>query len=367
MSSPLIVTVTILAVSCTPSAFAISNQQRNQALPEKRNQQRNLRPPSEPVNKPMMKNLRASSEGMNKSFDLPKGSKPPKGKRFAIIFRGQSFRGVIPDGSHFGDRRHCQTFVMNFQLNDTASVLENIVEPLEIAGNEVHVYVTDNPCALTPKISEVFGKRTVATEYFAVEDQREGFMAALNLLNSKCGGSENVQNYYDYVMVFRHDMLWKLPLPNWEVDWRNFNFFTRCEERAGANVGGEDCVWDTVHIVPSKYYKAFNDVIGDRWFVEAKGRFWPCFAVRSFHGHACYWPIYQAMMSVDETAEIGFVFNAHFAIREGNNLLELELPEMPPQGLIADERHGTLKIRADFIMEDERAHFVMPSVYMSRH
>lgn len=253
-------------------------------------------------------------------------SSPPRKSSIAIVFRGQTFR----EEKH-GTRYACMEFARPFQLNNSASVVEKIIEPLEQLGNKVDVVITDEPCSMTHEVSAIYGKRVVASETFAAGGQAENIRRALDVLNAKCGGVQDVSNKYDYVLVLRHDERVILNFNDWKADWSTINFFAHCEKEAPTSLGSEKCVWDTLHLVPGNFYETFNDVIGASHVkVRIRGAdlTYSCFAGAdpNGHGHACYYPMLAALQAKDRRAKLGVVLPLRFRVRSPNEYLALKMP-----------------------------------------
>lgn len=260
-------------------------------------------------------------------------SGPPHNSNVVILLRGETFR----EEEH-GERFSCNEFARPSQLNDTISVVQKLIEPLEQFGNKVDVVVTDHPCPLTKEVIEIYGKRVVASASFQTAGQAENMRRALDTLNAKCGDAEEVSEKYDYVLVLRHDARFVLEFDDWKADWSTINFFARCEDTAAKAYGGDNCVWDTLHVVPGKFYDIFNRVIGcEREVVTVDGekRAFQCFSEGhdpNGHGHACYYPMLAALQETDKKAKLGLIFDERFRVRAPNPYLGLKLPhgDMPP-------------------------------------
>lgn len=235
-------------------------------------------------------------------------SGPPHKSSILILLRGQTFRETEHD-----ERLACKDFARPSQLNNTISVVKKIIEPLEQLGNQVDVISTDAPCSLTKEVNALYGERIVASASFKCGGQAENMRRALDTLNTKCGGAEKVSEKYDYVLVLRHDGRFVLEFDDWQADWSTINFFARCEDDPPPSkaMGSQNCVWDTVHLVPGKLYETFNSEIGQRRddiMVDGEKRRFKCFweeADPNGHGHACYYPLLTALQEKDKNAKPG--------------------------------------------------------------
>lgn len=262
----------------------------------------------------------------------PQQNSLPRNNKVVILFRGQTFRTEVKDKT----RSACDERSREFQLNNSISFLEKVIEPLEKLGNKVDVIITDEPCSLTSEVSEVFGKRVLMTKTFWAGGQSQNMFQALDALNETCGGTEKVHEKYDYVFIFRHDLRMLLNVDDWNVDWSTINFFARCEEEAGENMGGKNCVWDVLHLVPGRLYDIFHSVMGYNHvpvLVDGEEHKYSCFNLRvelafrsSTHGHACYYPLLDALSKAGEEPKLGFIVPDRFRVRIHNDYLEMPIP-----------------------------------------
>lgn len=246
----------------------------------------------------------------------------PLGQKFAILTRGQAFRSWNKEARK---RNTCTDISEKYQMNWTATFVENVIEPLESTGNKLQLFVTDAPCKFNEKLVEQLGgsKRVAKTVYFDAEGQGDNFRKALNILNDEYGGVDNVAKEFDYVMVVRNDLEWDARLDDLQINYEKFNMFA-LSNKFNPNRGGWNVVLDTVHLMPARFYPAFDSSIGTI----------DCFRLPSGDGHPCYETFDKAIKNVSEDAEIGFMTPHRYRVRSGE-AMEVRLPMPPTEPSIA--------------------------------
>lgn len=284
----------------------------------------------------------------------------PMDKKFVIVLRGLSFR--YRNDTMGKVRLACQDYAIGSQLACSQSLVDKVIQPLEERGNQVKILITDSfedgfvsedygdssfaqghentsltppgACHLTPLIQQTFNAnasytRVAGTKYMQSAGQPWNMKNAVKFLKDTYGGVEGVQKEFDYVMVVRHDLEWVEDARDWEASFDQFNFFSRCEIPAARAVGGDDCVWDTVHLMPSSLFGVFDKTLGAEmcfaeYDVEDHNRF-------VGHGHGCFNPMQHAlrMRRASADVEIGFLTNQRHRVRGTTGVVDLVLPKWP--------------------------------------
>jgi len=162
----------------------------------------------------------------------------PRNARVALVLRGSSFRNQKHKnlaclyseeyGQDTNEEHGEDTQAFRSQKNATESLVENVIVPLEQAGNTVDVIVTDHHCPLTRKIATWIGESTEHPRVKVVStqppdaglEQRHNLMFALDELAkySAVKGSdaaEGVAAKYTHVFIMRHDTVWIQPITAW--------------------------------------------------------------------------------------------------------------------------------------------------------
>jgi hypothetical protein len=115
--------------------------------------------------------------------------------------------------------------------------------------------------------------------------QADSMRLALDFLKESAHG--RVESVYDLVLLVRHDMVWTEAIHKWPppADFSRFSFTSACEKRAG---DAENCVSDTLLVIPGSLFPAFDSVAG------AEGS--KCFEASFRHGsgHECSGAITKA-------------------------------------------------------------------------
>jgi hypothetical protein len=229
------------------------------------------------------------------------------------LLRGQSFRLK---------RKPC--IGTEYQQTAWESLLAQVIKPLEDLGNTVEMVYASPPCELEGGLPDkLFGKRIIQR---VVNDAKAGqgnnFRQALDEINSKHDGAEKLGSEYDYVMVTRHDTIWKeRSLEKWRAKWSSFNFVQRCEMRAGCG-GVNVCTGDIFHMMPGNLYPAFDAAVGN--FITGYSTAYPtlyCFARRvADSGHGCLPVIKRELEKRHLSTDFGFLTQFRGTTRPGNDL-----------------------------------------------
>jgi len=236
----------------------------------------------------------------------------PRGKRWIFLTRGQAFRAG--GGNRHSKRWGCEKRAYDSQLACSQTFVDKVIEPLENLGNTVTVVFTSEPCTYLHDITAKFGRRLATMGEHKGRSQADGVRFALDTLNNQYGGPQAVAQNFDYVVMLRNDLCFFAGINSWLSDFDKFNFFFPQER-------GDDWVWDFVHVMPSRYYPAFNSTSTQELWCG-----------RSDFGHFCYRPVLEALRKDDPHAEIGFIYDREHWKRNpyvGTLLLPLEESEAP--------------------------------------
>lgn len=186
----------------------------------------------------------------------------PRNGRVAVVLRGASFRNRDNKGVFCADG---DEQALKMQKAATESLVENVIVPLEKAGNTVDVIVTDHQCPLSRPggaLISWMGQRVKAVEQSdESRDQNRNILFALDLLANNSGGTpEAVAAKYSHVLVMRHDTHWVQPMSDWlEADWSKVLFPFKCpgwKKRVG--------VHDLFALVPAEYYTRYYKTVNLR-------------------------------------------------------------------------------------------------------
>ena len=218
----------------------------------------------------------------------------PSNGRVAFLVRGEAYRlgGRNLDTAQAGG---CNEGATESQNQATHSLLKLLVQPLEARGNQVDMFVTEtsgveSPCPLVePGLKAVYQGHRNRTVLFRTAvrmgSQADSMRLALDFLKESAHG--RVESVYDLVLLVRHDMVWTEAIHKWPppADFSRFSFTSACEKRAG---DAENCVSDTLLVIPGSLFPAFDSVAG------AEGS--KCFEASFRHGsgHECSGAITRA-------------------------------------------------------------------------
>jgi len=198
--------------------------------------------------------------------DIPEFSRHysnfPSNGHVAVVLRGASFRNF----------QHKQSWCLpgddkaeSRQKEATLSLVENVIVPLEQAGNTVDVILTDHACDLTrSKLLPLIGEQRVKVFEQSDEsrDQNQNIMFALDHLANYSGGVHEVENKYSHVFLMRHDTHWVQPMNEWvEGDFSRVLYPFKCP--------GWKAVHDLFMLVPAQYFWRFYKGIDLRHCFEA--------------------------------------------------------------------------------------------------
>lgn len=200
----------------------------------------------------------------------------PKHGRVAVLFRGEGFRDI----EHPKPKPYCVEEARQSQLDWTQSFKSNVLEPLEDNDNEIDIVITDVPCAYNDELVELLGKKRVAkVAEFISATQGDNMRQAMDVFN----GTLDIETY-DLVIIVRHDLVWQVPISDWNVDFQNFIFLAHCEHNPVVKtVDGEFCVFDHIQFMPGKLFEVFHEVVSEK----------QCFI--NLHGHDCFRPTQAAV------------------------------------------------------------------------
>eukprot|EP00747_Dinoflagellata_sp_TGD_P185537 gnl/TRDRNA2_/TRDRNA2_42111_c0_seq1.p1 gnl/TRDRNA2_/TRDRNA2_42111_c0~~gnl/TRDRNA2_/TRDRNA2_42111_c0_seq1.p1 ORF type:complete len:333 (+),score=12.84 gnl/TRDRNA2_/TRDRNA2_42111_c0_seq1:74-1072(+) len=207
----------------------------------------------------------------------------PHSSRIAIVLRGQAFRSGRRESPGCIDTPDS----IARQHNQTQSLLDNIILPLERSKNDVDLYIAESSqCPLTSKIVALLEGRVKRHTTTHSDNQAHGMRLALDFFKLQ---RKDVK--YDLIMVTRLDIQWKEPIDKWpSANFGTFNLFSHCPSGIIAKMvhcGGQSCtdphrcVNDILHIMPAKHFDAFDAIVGTP----------SCFNPKHYlntSGHFCY-------------------------------------------------------------------------------
>jgi hypothetical protein len=210
----------------------------------------------------------------------------PRSSHVAIVLRGAIMRnshdkkqaclhGTIA-GSHPDDPELADALVKKFgfdvwsdthalteQQKASESLVENVIAPLEQAGNTVDVILTDHDnCPFTYNVATWIGDseehprvKVVSTQ--SVDDnrgeQRRNLLFALDALANYSGGKRRVAAEYNYVFILRHDTVWTKPMSEWpEADFSKVLFPYKCPLKG---------VHDLFTLMPASYFDSYYKIV----------------------------------------------------------------------------------------------------------
>lgn len=247
----------------------------------------------------------------------------PSGKRITILMRGAAFRAQFLKQRQ-GAKVDCDPRTREIQINGTMSLLQQVVEPFEARGNEVQIVSITHPCEFNAEIVSIIGDRAVVLEEISPVDQYDDFRKTLDIFSEHYGGVGAVSNEVDYILVVRHDLVWLQDITHWANDFDSFSFLHRCAPETGRNAGGENCVHDIVHWMPSNLFPVFDATVGHSWpfFDATVGHEWnfDCFV---HDGHACFYPMQEALANYSSYANISFMSPLQIHTKHDNDLVTL--------------------------------------------
>jgi len=194
----------------------------------------------------------------------------PRGSRVALVLRGASFRNhrekdkacmYSYDHTVAGD----DTRAFGLQENATKSLVENVIEPLEQAGNTVDVILTDHECVWTNTVAVWIGDSTehprvkqITTQSMkeGQGDQRDNLLFALDALANYTGGKRKVALEYAYVFIVRHDTAWTKPMSEWpDADFTKVLFPYHCPYKGSH---------DLFTLMPATRFESYYETIFSR-------------------------------------------------------------------------------------------------------
>lgn len=232
--------------------------------------------------------FRLQRSAQNLQIDMAKMHRGlPKHGRVAILFRGEGFRDI----KHPKPKPFCVKEAKKSQLHYTQTFMSNVVEPLEAHGNELEIVFTNIPCKMNKDLVDFLGKkRVVKVAEFDSETQGDNMRQAMDVFNTTLDAKA-----YDLVIIVRHDLVWKIPISDWDVDFEEFLFMAHCELGAGKIVDGDFCVFDHFQFMPGQLFETFHEVVSESL----------CF--KDIHGHDCYRPTKAAVEKAQ--GQVGLVTN----------------------------------------------------------
>jgi hypothetical protein len=164
-----------------------------------------------------------------------------RGKRVALLLRGQAYRGSPMDKGHYTRAlvTTCNASYSRLQEHAWRTLKDRVVSPLEAAGAAVAVVAAECSSAAGCKLAEVglpriFGERMLAVHtHCEAANQGESMRATLSTFRARMGGVP-VASRYDLVLITRHDLNWALNITQWPQDlFARFHYLGRCMMRCG--------------------------------------------------------------------------------------------------------------------------------------
>lgn len=192
-----------------------------------------------------------------------RGHSFPRNVRVALVLRGASFR-----------HKHSKQFwclyddleAQALQKKATESLVENVIVPLEQAGNTVDVIVTDHDCPLTRPggilISWIGEQRVKVVALNEGADQNRNLLFALDTLAKYSDGVQGVAAKYSYVFVMRYDTVWMMPMNSWpEADFTKVLFPYKCPLW---NPNRGNGVHDLFMLAPAQFFETYYKTVEKR-------------------------------------------------------------------------------------------------------
>lgn len=229
----------------------------------------------------------------------------PKDGRVAILFRGEGFRDI----EHAKPKPFCVQEAEQSQLDWTQTFMEKVVEPLEDRGNELDIVFTDVPCDMNKELVKFLGtNRVVKVAEFDSETQGDNMRQAMDVFSSTL----DVKSY-DLVIIVRHDLVWRKPITDWNVNFQHFLFMAHCELGAGKNVDGDYCVFDHFQFMPGELFETFHEVVSEQ----------QCFI--GLHGHDCYRPTKAAVQKANGTVSLVTDWRPNSNVKNPNGICDFAI------------------------------------------
>jgi hypothetical protein len=159
---------------------------------------------------------------------------------------------------------YLDTHALREQEKATKSLVENVIVPLEQAGNTVDVIVTNHDnCPWIYHVAAWIGDSVEHPRVKLVSiqpmdeshvDQKGNVLFVLDTLANYSGGKRNVAAEYTYVFIMRHDTVWEKTMSEWpEADFSKVVFPYKCPRNGG--------VHDLFTIMPSSYFVPYYNMV----------------------------------------------------------------------------------------------------------
>eukprot|EP00931_Biecheleriopsis_adriatica_P019769 TRINITY_DN13385_c0_g1_i4.p1 TRINITY_DN13385_c0_g1~~TRINITY_DN13385_c0_g1_i4.p1 ORF type:complete len:288 (+),score=38.61 TRINITY_DN13385_c0_g1_i4:129-992(+) len=191
--------------------------------------------------------------------------------RYAFIIRGGTFR----DGHRGGVP--CKDYRKGQQLEQAQSFVDYVLQPLEKANSTIDLFLTMPPCFMNAELKRVYGEHRIKfAEEADYPDQSSGFQASLNHFKQFLEKEKMAMDHYKFIVISRHDILFKSPITQLKANWSLVNFLSRCERTAP-----KFCLNDAIEVIPRVDFAKFTDQIGSTCGCFKKG------CPRQDHGHHC--------------------------------------------------------------------------------
>jgi len=198
----------------------------------------------------------------------------PRQQAIALVLRGGVFR---PAGKKLG-APSCKDEAKPRQLNAVASLMEFIIKPLEMHGNQVDIFVGDSDpdCPLMVDLIDALKgnlthghKRAVSREGANSISPSRANPQALNMRHSleffkkQVGDNVSAQEKYQLIVLTRLDLTWKSSILDWPTaDFQGLNFFSRCDvDDISDNM---PCVSDILQVIPGSMFGAFDEEVSTK-------------------------------------------------------------------------------------------------------
>lgn len=214
--------------------------------------------------------------------------KLPPESRIAILVRGQAFRQGPHLGAgcaHAGWHIHTQERIMH-------KLMKRIVNPLEQASHDVHIFVAESTnCSLLKYVTRVLDDNATgplprvrfAETFDGMATQKLGFQTVLDKFMSHAK-PYSIESYR-LVIVTRFDLIiWKSIFTWPTVNIDAFNFLSLCGDLYHSPPA---CVNDILYVMPGRYVSQWREMIG-----KEPGH---CFTADAGDtGHSCGPQVYAA-------------------------------------------------------------------------
>lgn len=205
----------------------------------------------------------------------------PSRESVAVLLRGASFRG-----GHLIDTHDCFDGSVDAQLEATNSVIEHVLNPLvSMFGNSVDLFVSRHgDCEHDSKLLRLYQQWAEHTNQQVYPFTASSASQDANMRDALDFVRDTPHRKYKLLIVLRHDVQLKRPIPEWPADFKKVNFASKCFEQLFTFL---QCTSDTIMTVPSEYVLAFDKIVGS----SGQG----CFSSECPQGHCCNFALFPAI------------------------------------------------------------------------